>query len=396
MTDKPLTRLEDNLPDSKLWNSFLDELYKCEDSPRWFLTPWLYIECLMYRQIVSALHQSKLLSIFDPFAGGKKASWKNSEDAIHSVLGFLNKQTCSPPADIENVKSLVRQFLELSLWGNKCDLSISSGQDNSQTSNPLKQIGQLDEFLLVDDYECLWSQLLQLREKHGGCNSVRIDIILDNAGFELLSDLCLAEVLLTVGMASQIMFHIKSYPWFVSDTTEDDVKYCLSKLQQSDMMLERCQGNAWAARVNEGSFVFRKDEYWTLPHDYAAMREKCPKLYTLLSDSDLLIFKGDLNYRKLLGDREWPCEATFDEALLAFNPAPMLSLRTLKAELCVGLEIGMMEKLTKQDKEWMVSGKYAVIQFTDTVLPLHLPSKADSSGDSRQKVAIQSTVTVIE
>ena len=168
------------------------------------------------------------------------------------------------------------------MWGNRCDLSVSAGKDNSQTSNPLKQIGQLDEFILVDDYECLWSYLLAVRDKTISSGKGRIDLVLDNAGslcvytlplflcifhihvfyfdfivfyftgFELLTDLCLAEMLLAMHFASQIVFHMKSYPWFVSDTTDNDVKYCISRLQESKLLVERTQGAKWVTRVNEG------------------------------------------------------------------------------------------------------------------------------------------------
>ena len=43
-----------------------------------------------------------------------------------------------------------------------------------------------------------------------------------------------------------------------------------------------------------GSFVFKRDLYWTLPYDYAEMRYKSPELYTKLAASNLLIFKGKL------------------------------------------------------------------------------------------------------
>jgi hypothetical protein len=41
------------------------------------------------------------------------------------------------------------------------------------------------------------------------------------------------------------------------------------------------------------------------------MEEKAPELYQQLSLSSFLIFKGDLNYRKLVGDREWPLQTPF-------------------------------------------------------------------------------------
>lgn len=97
---------------------------------------------------------------------------------------------------------------------------------------------------------------------------------------------------------------------------------------------------------------------------------------------------GDLNYRKLVGDREWPCETTsFTDALCQFNPAPLLTLRTLKSDVCVGLRPGTVQRLDSDDKEWMVNGKYAVIQFCDKVLPLEIPDNCtDMPTDRKQRV----------
>uniref|UniRef100_A0A1I7XV13 Sugar phosphate phosphatase n=1 Tax=Heterorhabditis bacteriophora TaxID=37862 RepID=A0A1I7XV13_HETBA len=36
-----------------------------------------------------------------------------------------------------------------------------------------------------------------------------------------------------------------------------------------------------------------------------------PDLYKDLSASSFIIFSGDLNYRKLVGDREWPYQTAF-------------------------------------------------------------------------------------
>ena len=88
-----------------------------------------------------------------------------------------------------------------------------------------------------------------------------------------------------------------------------------------------------------------------------------PDLYAQLAASDLVIFKGDLNYRKLVGDLDWARTTPFDQALGDFRPTKVLALRTLKADVVVGLKEGVATKLDQSCPDWMTNGQYAVIQM---------------------------------
>lgn len=69
--------------------------------------------------------------------------------------------------------------------------------------------------LLVDDTLLVWCHL---SERCTGGGAGRIDMILDNAGHELVADLCLAAWLLATKRASSVHLHVKRYAWFVSGT----------------------------------------------------------------------------------------------------------------------------------------------------------------------------------
>lgn len=99
------------------------------------------------------------------------------------------------------------------------------------------------------------------------------------------------------------------------------------------------------------------------------MKEKDKKLYAQFSNSKLIIFKGDLNYRKLLSDINFEYNTSFATALRDFRPTNILSVRTIKCDICVGLPQGMAESLFEKDKNWMITGDYGLIQFANLETP---------------------------
>ena len=192
-----------------------------------------------------------------------------------------------------------------------------------------------------------------------------MDIVLDNAGFELFTDLCLAEFLVASGIVQRIVLHPKSFPWFVSDVTQTDIDWTLDQLATSnDEFLARI-GKLWKDRFINKTFSVFHNNFWTLPYDYVQMQSEAPGLYKELGKSNLILFKGDLNYRKLARDRKWNPTTPFDTALDQFQPAPLVALRTLKCDLVVGLKPGQAEEAQRKSEKWMLTGDFGVVQYLD-------------------------------
>ncbi len=249
----------------------------------------------------------------------------------------------------------------MALWGNKCDLSISGGTENAQTVDPLSQLDSFNDFLLVNQTNQAWQTLQDVRTDKS--QKVRLDIVLDNSGFELFTDLCHAEFVLSAGLVDYVYFHAKTMPWFVSDVTPQDWEWTLSQMVSNPNPALSDLGKKWRTRLTDKTWVFQTHDYWTLPHDFSQMKSTSPDLYSDLGQADLIVFKGDLNYRKLVGDLKWEHTTPFEVTLRGFHPAPLCTLRTLKADVVVGLQPGQAQASQKRSEDWMITGDFGVIQF---------------------------------
>ena len=216
--------------------------------------------------------------------------------------------------------------------------------------------------LLSDHTSVLWDLVELLQQPKTNSETRRIDFILDNCGLELFSDLCLADYLLSVGLADKVVLHLKQMPWFVSDALIKDFDWTLEAMISSKDANLSALGKKWKGRVEDGTFVPTDHTFWTTSFEFAAMESIANDLYTALSESHLVIFKGDLNYHKLLADRNWLYTEKFSMALGGFEPTNVCALRTLKADLVTGLPQGAAAKAAGENKDWMVTGQYAVCQ----------------------------------
>ena len=118
-------------------------------------------------------------------------------------------------------------------------------------------------------------------------------------------------------------------------------------------------GSRLSGHLAAGRLVLRDHPFWTT---CLMFRQMPPDLVDDLTQSDLVIIKGDVNYRRLLDDRHWPPEAS-PESIVTYFPSALLVLRTLKGEIVVGLQPGQADELAAQDPTWMINGKRGIIQL---------------------------------
>ena len=134
------------------------------------------------------------LADFDFFAKQKREAFYGS---LEAVLALLAARDCWPMT-AHSSDTLVG-LLKISLWGNKCDLSISAGATQNSNPDPLSQVQELKSNPLVDDSQRVAAHLLSQQ----GSPCIIVDIVMDNAGFELISDLVLADYLVSVDLVDK-------------------------------------------------------------------------------------------------------------------------------------------------------------------------------------------------
>ncbi|XP_076175635.1 damage-control phosphatase ARMT1 isoform X2 [Ptiloglossa arizonensis] len=347
--------------DAEEWNKFLIKRTDIEGStPTWFNTLWLYCECYMYRILAQEFALMKYLHNYDPFEKQKQNSFIKSLVSLELLSVYTMKlvQRAESLSDFE-IKEELFKFFQLNLWGNKCDLSLSAGAEVAQSSSPIQIMKSLRKDILIDHSKFTWPLL---SKKTTSTNI--IDMICDNTGYELFTDLCLAIFLIACKFAEKIRFYVKLYPWYVSDATKNDFYWTLDYMNKSSNKDLQEFAKLASNHLKNNIWTIEEESYWTGPYDFATMIEHDKVLYAKLSEAKLAIFKGDLNYRKLVGDINWEYTTKFSPALRGFQPTHILSLRTVKSDVCTGLASGVADELFKTDENWMTTGQYGLIQST--------------------------------
>ena len=190
---------------------------------------------------------SKYRKHYDPFSAQKVGAFRSSAAAINQLsmaveglmvkAGLLGqdgtKRQAHDGADMQALKVIFRELVQTSLWGNATDLSLLTHLTHADIQQlqaggvGAEAQSKREHFILsgLQGVDQAWNAVVEAGP------STHVDIILDNSGFELFTDLLLADFLLASGLVAKVRFHPKDMPWFVSDVTPADFLFTIEALQ---------------------------------------------------------------------------------------------------------------------------------------------------------------------
>ncbi|VFA96320.1 Protein of uncharacterised function DUF89 [Nocardia cyriacigeorgica] len=315
------------------WDSWGATMY----GKRWLDIPFLWAESYFYRLLLEAVDYFAP----SPWRGIDPFVQKSVELADPVLEAELTELPDIPATELEQHTAVL---VHRALWGNRADLGF-------HLSNP--DAADAPSGAIIAD------QTASVVEYLHSCSTGTLCLVADNAGRELIPDLLLLDHLLRLHPELVVQLHLKPHPYYVSDATTSDL---LATLR----LLHRIPGPAnstaqrLTAALRNGRLTLRTPEFYCAPlpfHDLPA------DLRTALSKADTVIVKGDLNYRRLVGDRHWDPTTPFDQ-LVNYFPSTVIALRTLKSDVAVGIDNNTLTDLETTEPNWRTSGAHAVVQIS--------------------------------
>lgn len=327
-------------PDQAEWDGYVARHL----GQTWLDAPWFFVELYFYRRIMDAVRYWDTGS--DPYRRQKMLALEQALAPGRATIADID----SAYARGVSTDFLLIQLTDAAIWGNQVDLSLWPAEDGGAA-----KMDWQDDRLLIDDRQ---PAIQSLRDRR----PPPVDIVLDNAGSELVADLLVADLLLRSDLAARVRLHAKAYPIFVSDALVSDVEETIRTFADEAHPHLRSAGERLLAEQGAQRLVIGTHPFWVSPLEW---RERPSSLDDALADSALVIVKGDANYRRLLGDRRWEFTTPFADAV-GGSPAPLLALRTLKAEVAAGIDAATVAQASSADPDWLTNGRWAVASYLDS------------------------------
>jgi hypothetical protein len=346
---------DSSAPDALDWSAYTAPFL----GQSWLQVPWFFAETYFYRRLLEATGYFMPGALYrvDPYAHQKRQGLEQFQPAILQSCCFVQDWL----AKLEHIhladrptelRRALGEMLLHTLWGNQADLSMwpvgeSARPDHAESDQRLAHL-LVDERMAAIEHLCA---------PH--LPASRIDIILDNTGLELVNDLLFADFVLHIGLTAQVTLHAKAHPTFVSDALIADIHQTILFLHSFPHPAVQSVAASLQARLASGALLLKENFYWNSPLPFW---EAPRPVVDALQGSRLVISKGDANYRRFLGDRHWLYEAPARLGL-GYLPFAYLALRVSKSDMIIGLQPGQTERLNALDSQWMVNGRWGMLQF---------------------------------
>jgi hypothetical protein len=318
---------------------------------RWLDIPWYFAEAYFYLRLLLAWGYYGMRARgaaraedgrpADPFRAQKQDELTGEGKGI-----VLARRVAGESAGIPAERDALGFLLNAAVWGNRVDLGCHE-MDESRRREVLSH-GR--ESLVVDHTDGVLDAL---------CAARRIDVILDNAGSELACDLLLAARLLAGSPGRTLSLHLKRTPFFVSDATMEDLCLTLAAFAADPDPALAARGRELSAAAAAGRLTLREHWFWSSPLHFPRMPVD---LAGAVAAADLVVVKGDANYRRLLEDRRWE-KSTPMEEIAGYFPAPIACLRTMKSEIVVDVPRAAEAALWAEDPGWLTNGRRGLVRY---------------------------------
>lgn len=262
-----LTDISVHSPDSAEWNQILHSIPF--QRRNWLDSPWIVAEFYFYRRLIDIFPYEE--NLYDLFRQQKM-------NGLISAFGHfedISKAWIQNDFTIVDTNICLEFGILTSLWGNKKDLSIwpaqleqNSGSPNAASVNAPLLSAVVENIMINTSTQILDNHLdhviQYLTQPHTKSRS--IGIILDNAGFELLSDMFMGYTLITLKIVDRVVFYTKKHPTFVSDATTHDCMETIQALTElENYPYCHTMGMKWRELVDIEAFSFCDDYFWCQP-----------------------------------------------------------------------------------------------------------------------------------
>ena len=270
----------------------------------------------------------------DPWKETKKNQYRSLEKRIENLA---------------NEKDL-GEILKSCVNSNSTDLSQNQQNIDSYTENTL----------VIDHIE-------KFKAFVKGNNLLRknVHIIVDNCGIELISDMILGLYMLEQLGINELYLHFNILPIFVSDVIKSDVEDAMELIAGDGKDENRNEiVRKYRKYREEGRIIETADVFWNMPIPFKNAPEAIMHDVFNAASTGLVIFKGDLNYRRLVEDRQWKINELLEDRI-KYIKNPVLVLRSLKSNVLLGVDCETSSQKDEAYPSWKTTGDFGIIQFVD-------------------------------